>query len=792
MLVRYPGVTMVGGLAITIAIAIGAAFFEFATQAVHPTLPLPDGDRLVAIRSWDNVSGLEDQRLSHDAVRWRSVLTTVDDVSAFRIIEQNLIIGDGAAAPYEMAAVTASTFRVTRVSPVLGRVLVEADEQPGAAPVIVIGYDVWQQRFSGDPMVVGRTVRLGRDRAVVVGVMPEGYSFPAAHSVWVPLSLQEDSERHDGPAIQVFGRLARASTISDAQVQLNGVMTRASIDWPETHGRLRSEVSPYARSVVSFEISGRILYASNVFFVLFLVLVCANVAALVFARAAARENEIVVRTAIGASRGRIVTQLFIEALVLGGVATCAGLAIAGLGLEWLLDVLETDSGRRLPFWFHAGLSPVTILYAGALTVVGAAISGIAPALRVTRSLVPGLRESATGRARGFGGAWTTVIVSQVAVTVAFPAATFFVRREVIKIQSTDVGVRAEEYLSVRLETDRDGGVPTAIAALRDRVATEPGVTGVTLAERLPGTLHRQVPIEVESPGTLTGSVRVARLSIAGVAPNYFEVFGVPMAGGRQFFAGDLMPGSPGVIVNQSFVRRVLQGANPLGRRLRILVVGTGGSPKPEPWQEIVGVVGDLGMIGDDVGEGAGVYFPLAPDTASAVYMAVHAAGDPRSLEPRLRTTATAVDPTLRLREVVPLDTAGASLWLEFSFLWRILSLISLTALLLSLAGIYAVTSFTVSRRTREIGIRAALGADAPEIVTTILSRALAQVALGVVVGGVLVLLLTQAITGLSGQRVAIVVGYMLTMLAVCMLACLVPTRRALAVQPTEALRGEAA
>jgi putative ABC transport system permease protein len=787
MLVKYPGLTLVGGLAIAIAIAIGATFFEFATQAVYPSLPLPDGDRIVAIRTWDTTAAVEERRVAADALRWRSVLTSVDEVSAFRTLEQNLIIGDGAAEPIETALVTASAFRVTQVAPLLGRVLVEADEQPGAAPVIVVGYDVWRQRFGGDPQVIGRTVRLGRDQAVIVGVMPDHYAFPSVHSLWAPLSLQPDGEPRGGPAVQVVGRLAGPATIEDAQAQLNLIMARAAIDSPDTHARLRAEVIPYAQSMFGFEIGGRVLYAFNAFFIMFLILVCGNVAGLMYARAAARESDIVVRTAIGASRGRIVTQLFVEALVLGGAATLAGLAFAEVGLRWLLTVLEADSGQRLPFWFHAGLSPVTVMYAGALTVLGAAISGIGPALRVTRSLVPARHDSIRGRGRSVAGPWAIIIVSQVAVTVVFPAATFFIRREVVQIQSTDPGVRADQYLSVRLDRDQEGGVPLAFESLRDRVAAEPDVTAVTLAEHLPGTLHQQRSIEVENPATPARADRRTRLSVAAVTTNFFEVFDAPIEAGRGFAAADLAPGSPGTIVNQSFVRRVLDGANPLGRRVRVAAVG---ATPPGRWHEIVGVARDLGMVGDDSSDGAGVYFPLASESASTVYMAVHVTGDPRVLTPRLRAIATSVDPTVRLRAIMPLDTAGASLWLEFDFLWRILVFVSVTALLLALAGIYAITAFTVARRTSEIGLRVALGADARSIVGMILSQALTPVGVGVTVGGALVFLLTQAITGLSPVQMAIVSGYMLVMLAVCMLACFVPTRRALAVQPTQAMRGD--
>jgi predicted permease len=793
MLVRYPGLTLVGGLALAAAIAVGATYFEFATQRAHPTIPLADGDRIVGIRNWDTTTAQEDRRTSHDVIAWRAQLKSLQDLGAFRIIEQNLIIDDGAAEPEDGAAVTASAFRLVQVPPLLGRTLVEADERPGAAAVVVIGHDVWRRRFSGDPMVVGRTVRLGRTRAVVVGVMPEGFEFPVAQSLWTPLSLGAGGERRAGPSIQVFGRLAPAATMAQAQSELDAVAAHAAADWPDTHARLRPEVVPYAQSIFDGEIPAGVLYAINLFFILFLVLVCANVAALILARSATRESEILVRTALGASRARIVTQLLIEALVLGGVAAVAGVALAGLELRWLRTVAEADKGR-LPFWIHAGVSPATMLYVGVLTVLGAVIAGAGPARKVTRSIGTRLREAAApGRGLGFGGVWTVVIVAQVAVSVALPAATFFVWQSVVRLQSIDAGIRADEYLSVRLETDGEAttaaaGFQATLEELQRRVAAEPGVIGATFADELPRTRHALRRIEVDNGAVPADAEGSRRLSIASVALDFFEAMESPIVAGRGFHAGDLTSDSRVVIVNRSFVQRVLHGANPIGRRVRY-PAGADRSGPPGPWHEIVGVVRDLGMIGDDL-DGTGLYHPLAPGAANPVYLAVHLRGNAASFGPRLRTIATAVDPTVRLRELLSLDEVGASGWLEFDSLWRVLAFVSAVALLLALAGIYSVMAFTVSRRTREIGIRIALGADGRGIVAVIFARALAQVGIGIGAGGVLVFLPMQLVTGLTVREVAAVTAYMVLMMGVCGLACIVPTRRALAVEPTQALRGE--
>jgi len=332
-------------------------------------------------------------------------------------------------------------------------------------------------------------------------------------------------------------------------------------------------------------------------------------------------------------------------------------------------------------------------------------------------------------------------------------------------------------------------------ALEQRLASEPGVAGVTFTDRLPRTVHADRWLEVEGEAALPQSARGHRVNTASVALGYFDVLGAPVLSGRAFHTGDLEAGARAVIVNQSFVHRVLGDGNAIGRRVRYVTR----NPKETepatadrgPWHTIVGLVRDLGTIHDNPRDLAGLYHPAEPGAALPMYIAVHVRGEPGSFAPRLRTMAAAVDPTLQLHELRPLNQVGASMWNEFDFLFRLLVLVSSIALLLSLMGIYSVMSFTVSRRAREIGIRIALGADAPRVVAAIFSRPLAQVALGVAAGGGLVFVLTRFVTGLSPREVAIVMAYMTLMMGVSLLACIVPTQRALRIQPTEALRADA-
>ena len=818
MLVRYPGLTLVGGLAIAFGIASGSVAFEVVNQIVRPSLPLPDGDRVVGIQNWDAASGRVSKQVLHDFVAWRDQLRSVRELGAFRTVQRNLITGEGRGAPVDVAELSASAFRLVRIPPLLGRALVDADERPDAPQVVVLGYETWQTRFASDSGIVGRPVRLGSAEHVVVGVMPEGFAFPVNHGLWTPLRVDPlQFRRGQGPAIGVFGRLAAGASIADAQAELAALGSRMAVEFPDTHEHLRPQVLPYARSVSPLpEVGSTGLLAVDVFLVMLLVLVSGNVALLMFARAAARESEIVVRTALGASRIRIVAQLFGEALVLAGVAAVAGTAAAGFGLRMLVGVLEAEAGGRLPLWFSDRLSPATLLYAALLAVLGAMITGVLPGLKVTRALAARLRQAAAGGAGlQFGGIWTAVIISQVAVTVAFPATAFFAGRFVVQMQSVDVGFPEAEYLSVRLEIDREpppslpDAAPrgdTSVAQYRARFVTvarelerrlegEPGVLGITFVDRLPRTFHPARRVELDDAAVVPDTQSSWQVSSAVIDADYFDVLDAPVLAGRGFRAGDLEPNARVVVVNQTFVQQVLGGRNALGRRVRYQNPDDPSTPaapgaKPGPWYEIVGVARDLGMVANDPANAPGIYFAAAPGMASPVQMVVHVRGDPRSFAARLRSAATAVDPALRLHDILPMNQVGATMWTEMAFLFRVLLVVSSMALLLSLAGIYSVMAFTVARRTREIGVRVALGSTPRRIVTTIFARPLRQVALGLVAGAVLVVLLTQAVMGLSVKEVAVVIAYMVLMMAVCLIACIVPTRRALRVEPMTALRTE--
>jgi predicted permease len=825
MLVKYPGLTIVGGIAMAFAICVGTVTFEVLSAVVNPSLPLPQGDRLVQIKYWDVAANNEEERTLHDFTIWRGTLRSVTELGAWRDVARNLIVTAGDPHSVQVAEITASAFRVTDATPLMGRVLAEADERPDAPAVAVIGYDVWRMLFRSDPAVLGRTVRLGAEHVAVVGVMREGFAFPIAHDVWTPLRVVNDAHApRSGPEVSVFGRLAPGVTFETAKAELTGIGQRLASEQPATHTHLQPHVTPYTQLGGNPDTDETGIFASIYFFaVMLLVLICSNVALLLFARAATRESELTLRTALGASRGRIIGQMFAEALVLGGVAAVVGVAAAHIALTtWGVTFLEANYGR-LPFWFDLSVSPATVLFALGLTVLGSAIAGVLPALKITRGMGSRLKQATAAGAGGlqFGGIWTVVIVAQVAVTVAFPAIVYQEQWQLRHIQTFDAGFATEEYLAARIELDTPSptGANTAamreahrsafaarLEQLRQRVADQPGVAGVTFANRLPRDTRPLHRVELPEDATRRGQVGGAggpeapfrTATLARIDPSYFDALETRLLAGRAFSGADLAPGVNVAIVDQGFVDQILQGRNPIGQQMRFSSKPDDTSKAPNPWMEIVGVVKELGMGAPTrTRRAAGLYLPSRPERLDQVYMMVHLRTDPLAFAPDLREIATAVDPSLRLSELQRVDQVTEVLvWIVWLWL-RVTLVMTAVALVLSLSGIYAVLSFIVARRTREIGVRVALGADRWRVIVAIFRRPLIQVAMGVLAGNALLALLGSVETempGLNGElsagQLAILALYAVVMLGVCLIACIVPTRRALNVEPTVALRME--
>ncbi len=796
ILARFPGLTVVGTLAISIAIALGSIYFEGVSKWQNPVLPVENSDRIVSLVAWDVSTSSREPRMLHDLPALRSQLRSMDLVGAAVQFQRNLTTNDDRVEPVVGAEVTANAFGLMGTPPLLGRALTTRDEDPAEALVVVIGHSLWESRFAGDPGVIGKAVKLGTASATIVGVMPKGFGFPVNHRIWAPLRTDATTlAPRTGPALTTFGRLAPGTSIGTAQAELEVIGTRLAASNVATHEHLRLMVTPYGKPVGGGEmlLIRNILYAVNVVFLLMLAIVCTNVATLVFARTATRGWEITVRTALGASRGRIITQLFIEALVLAMLAAFLGLILTRVALRF--GVAQFAASGALPFWIDDGLSWQTMLYAALLTLVGAAIVGVLPALRVTRINVhDAMRNEAAARSGlKFGGFWTAVIIVQVAITVAFLPLAAGGAFESNRFNQRAEGIGAERYLMAGVGIDRENyGLDSlafrrrtaqAFEALEQRLRAEPGVEGVAFSDRLPVEDQFKYAIELDS-ALVPATTGIRRSTLVNVSSGFFRTFGTSVLAGRDFVPHDF-DNPRAMIVNQSFAKYVLGDRNPIGQRVRI-VSGEVDSYAGEQWYEVVGMVKDFGWQLPQPHEQSAMYLPTLPGVGRAGQFAVRVQ-DPDAFASRLRKVVAEADPTIQLTDVKPLASAGGGEaqmnWVLTSVAW----LVGFIVLLLSATGIHSLMSFTVARRTREIGIRAALGASPRRIVAGIFSRAFIQLGVGVVAGSTL-----AALGGLGSQReVLILLGADTLILLVGLTACAAPLRRALRIDPTEALRAEA-
>ena len=796
MLSKHPMPTLVGGLSIAVVVSLTSGAFEFVSQMTDPRLPYQDGDDIVVLVTRAGQSSRSERRVLHQFSAWRDELETVAELGAFRTDVFNIVDDSGDTWPVHAAEMTATAFGVPRVAPLLGRPLVADDESSASPPVTVIGYEVWQARFAGDPEILGRKVQMGGALRTVVGVMPRSFAFPRNQDIWIPFRWDAaDFPRGGGPQISVVGRLSTGASISDAHLELAGLGKTAAARFPEVDATLTTTPIRYPGLRAEGLNSGMLLVFRSLL-VLLLFVACANVGTLIYARSATRESELAVRQALGAGRGRIGWQLFSEALVLVGGAAILGLGMTALGLTVGEHYFVSFFPGLMPGYWSFSLAPSVILMTGVLTVVAAALAGALPAWRVTASeRRGGLRHAASGGgAVDFGRTATALVMTQVAlsvVAVEFAARSFsaFAWTEEEEGRFHHVG-----YLSVRVQSPEPAlaeigpGAPgvqgTSVyhesrRALAKLLQEEPEVLAVTFGDRLPGNEYSHRRVEVEGVAWTQEPEAQTRISIGYVDPSFFQVFDGPIVQGVGL-GGE---GGEGVVVNRAFAARFLEGEDPLGRRLRYADGGT----EEGPWHEIVGVAPDLGMDPFRRVEVPGVYHPVEAERTS-LRMAIRLASDPAAFVPRLRELAAVATPSLTLTDAQPLARIGG--------LWRTLrrtgvaafSLVTAAALMLSISGIYALLSFLVTQRTREIGIRTALGAEPRSIVLRIFSRALLQIGVGVMAGAVLLLL------GMHGRlMIEAPVRLLLLMVltsVVGLAACVGPTWRALNIEPTEALKGQ--
>ncbi|MEO6224140.1 MAG: ABC transporter permease [Vicinamibacterales bacterium] len=806
MLAKHRGLTLVGAFAMAVAIAVGATLYQVFSEILDPALPFSGGDRVVSLHYVGANSANPQRRVLHDFAALRGQLTSVEHFGAFHNAQHNLVAANTAPEPVQVAEITSSAFAITGVPAAAGRYLLASDEPETAPPVVVIGHEAWQSHFAGDPNVVGRTIYLGGVPRTVVGVMPDGFKFPVDHQFWIPLDQNPlKYARWEGPSISMFGRLAPGVTMEQAQAEFAAVAQRTAAADPDTKQPLRSFVVPYTRENAGILDAtflwtlriGQMLVGALAF------VVAINLAILVYARTVARLGELAVRSALGASRRRILAQLFTEAFALSILGAGAGLMLAAYALGVIQGYNDISGG--MPFWMTFKLSPGAVGYAFGLSVVAAVIMGVLPGLKATGLALSANLHELNGRSgTRLGPVWTTLVVAQVAVAVAVLPAAVYLTARVVRMNTTGPGFAAESIAAGVAtfsgnESNLDSNLTTARQRdLISRLRAEPGVNGVAFSSNLPGfgssseirfeegvklrKFWEYVPDQGVTTDTLSPST--TRVSV-----DLFDTFGVELLAGRTFNASDVTAASRTVVVNRSFAEKYLEQGNALGLRFHYVTEGA-----PQDWFQIVGVVRDFPSFPPSLTRDSEptIYHPAGVGQIHPVTLSVRFAGAvPSGFINRFREVGAQVDPALQLRQVGALaDRYSEERSILRSLAWAI-SLVTASVLLLSAAGIYALMSFTVAQRTREIGIRTALGAQPRRILWSVFARAVRQIAFGVVVGSVVSGAAFVAIGLGIAPAVPLLISVAVIMLIVGLLAALGPARRGLRIQASEALRADA-
>ena len=806
MLVKHPLLSLAAVFALAVGIPVGIAPTHLA-KAVEAPLPGDTENRVRAIRLWNPATSAVDVTGYEDFVFWKAALQSFSTMAAFRTSSYNVASEDGRAASVAGAELSPAAFSILHVTPQLGRALNATDAEPAAPAVVVLGHNLWQSRFGSDTLILGRSIRIGREMRTVVGVMPSGFRFPANEQLWLPLLSQPAGVVGTFFPVRIIGRLADGISAAQAQAELSARGLSSFTGEPEARARLRPEVVPFGLLYLGlprggFDAQLEYRFVQLLSFVLLLV-ACGNVAMLVFARTATRFREMAIRTALGASRARIVSQIFVETLVLAVVAAGLGVLSIGWGLGHV-NLAAIAGESTLPYWLSLDVTGGDLLRALLCAAISATVAGVVPAIRITGKAVHQHMRGKSGVR--FGRLTGALVVADIAISVAAIGFALSIADQATVGESDQfAGIPAAEYLAVQFRLSDDGrlngGAPARrdvvermAAAQRELVAslrTEPGISAVAVGSALPRMEHQSAPFEVEGVDRSSNApqqwVRMARVDVG-----FFEALGHRVVAGRDFTRADLDSGRRTAIVNTAFVTRELGGKDFIGRRVRFPAKkGT-----ESAWYEIVGVVGHLGVNMVNADKGAAVYLPAAPGSINPMWIGIHANVSPLSIAPRVREIMDKVAPDFVIGQVTVLSDVHQGDW--YLVVGVAVGLIVLVGVLVALAasGIYAMLSLSVSERTREIGIRTALGAQRRAVVLMILKRSLVQIGIGATLGlpiAARVVHLTVGSTAGQSPVMSVLMALGLAaslVLIVGVISCTIPTRRVLAVEASEAMRSD--
>jgi predicted permease len=814
MLMKQPGFTLIAALTLALGIGANTAIFSLANALLLRSLPVPQPAELVTVSRGDGMG----EPLSYpDFVALRERNEVLSGLAAAHFAE--ISFGNGSRSEMLRAELVSSDyFAVLRVAPALGRgFLPEEERGPGAHPVVVLSHGFWQSRFGGDPQIIGQTITLNRQRYTVIGVAPAGFNGMTEifrTDLWLPLMMLAQarpmfqtslSNRHD-QLFAAIGRLKPGVTLPQAQTALETINRQIEIAEPPPAERRpdpnedRSLKLAHPQGIGLPHFRRRAQIAVTLLFVVVgvvLLIACANVANLLLARAAARRKEIAVRLALGASRFRLVRQLLTESALLGLLGAGAGVLLAfwiNRALMALKPPLPESWGFRLDLQLDATVLGFTLLLALAVSL----IFGLAPALAASKpDVVPALKdetgaESRRGRFRRFN-LRNALVVAQLAVSLLLLVVAGLFIRSLQQMQKVDPGFQTENRLALSFNLDQEGYDETKgrefTRQLLVRVRALPGVQTASLANYLPlGFMALSEPVMVDG-SAISLDARPPMAAAQRVGSDYFRTIGTPLVRGRDFSPQDSINAPAVAIINETLARRFFPNEDPIGKRLRV----SNPESNPPP-REIIGIVKDtvIRSIGEE--PLSVVYRPLTQQHSQWLTLVVHTAGNPKALLPAVRREAQALDENLPAQEIKTLDEIAAFSFWPMRMGAGLVGTFGLLGLLLASVGLYGVMSYAVAARTREIGVRMALGAERRDVLRLIVGQGLALALIGAGAGLLLAFAVTRVlqrflfVIGATDPPTFAVIALLLT--AVALLACWIPARRATKVDPLTALRHE--
>ena len=788
MLVKQPGFTSIA--VITLALGIGATsvIFSFVNGILLRPLPYRDSDRLVLLDENAPKRGIASMGVSYpDFLDWRDQNRVFTGVAAYEGgVDYTL---NGSSEPEELSCswVSYNAFEILGVAPILGRTFTAEEERWNNGTVVILSYGLWARRFDAKPDVIGRTIAFNKRSHTVIGVMPPGFKFPAVADLWVPMPPVVGERTDHGWS--VIARLKPGVSFEQAQSDMTAVARHIEEQNPVTNEGLGVKLIPLREGLAGDYRKALLILMGVVGLVL--LIACVNVANLLLARASARAKEIAIRTALGAGRWRVFRQLLTESVVLGVMGGALGLMLAFWGLDLLLAAIPID----LPFWMKFDLDGRVLGFTAGVTLLTALIFGAAPALQASKvDLNEALKEGGRG---GAGAArhrtLRSLVVAEVALSLVLLIGAGLMMRSFMRLQHTSSGLNPENLLTLSLNApvvkyDAMEKFYAFYKELLERIRAMPGVDAAGAASNLPlrgGSWEDSLTVE-GYPALSVGQAPTINFNV--ITPNYFRAMGIPLLIGRDFNDADTGDSMKVTIIDERLAREYWPNESPIGKRVRF-------SPPDdkESWCTIVGVVGAVKNESLNLTHRKTVYRPNAQYPLDDMSLAIRAR-NPESLAPAIQRQVKAMDPDLPIINMLTMtEVVSRSVWQPR--LYAILfSVFAAVALALASVGLYGVMAYSVSERSREIGIRVALGAQRRDVLKLVVMQGMTLTLIGIGIGLAAALALTQLMRSLlfevSVTDPLTFAGLAAMLSVVALLACWIPARRATRVDPMIALRCE--